>query len=76
MSKAFDLTKKINELLDDTKRFYTQQDVGKVKYLVNYYDGVKKHKDGSNFYDVATFSSKKKLDDFVKELKKKGYTEK
>jgi hypothetical protein len=76
MSKAFDLTKKINELLDNAKRFYIQQNVGTAKYVVNYYDGVKKHKDGSDFYDVAIFSNKKKLDDFIKELKKKGYTEK
>lgn len=74
MSKASDL----NELLgsNNTKKFYIQQNVGTAKYVVNYYNGVKKHKDGSDFYDVAIFSNKKKLDDFVKELKSKGYTEK
>lgn len=73
MSKASDL----NELLgyDNTKKFYIQQNVGTAKYLVNYYNGVKKHEDGSDFYDIAIFSNKKKLDDFVKELKSKGYIE-
>ena len=73
MSKAYDL----NELLgyDNTKKFYIQQNVGTAKYVVNYYNGVKKHGDGSDFYDIAIFSNKKKLDDFVKELKSKGYIE-
>ena len=42
--------------------------IGKVKYLVSYHDGVKKHKDGSDFWDIACFKSKKKMNDFIKTL--------
>ena len=56
------------------KRFNIQHNVGKVKYLVNYHDGIKKHKDGSNFYDIATFTNKVKLNAFVKSLAQKGYS--
>ena len=45
--------------------------VGKVKYLVSYYNG-KKHPDGSKFFDIACFSNKKKRDKFVKKLKKEA----
>lgn len=57
------------------KRFYTQTNIGTVKYLVNYHDGCKKHKDGSSFYDIATFKNKKKLAKFVSGLLKNGYVE-
>jgi hypothetical protein len=50
--------------------------VGKVKYLVRYHDGEKKHKDGSKFYDIFLTNNKKILAKFVKELIGKGYTEK
>jgi len=42
--------------------------IGTSKYVVNYYTG-KKHKDGSDFYDIKTFSNKKDKDNFIKELK-------
>jgi hypothetical protein len=35
------------------KQFNEMQNVGKVKYLVNFHDGVKAHRDGSPFFDVA-----------------------
>ena len=57
------------------KRFNTMENVGKVKYLVNYQGGIKKHKDGSLFCDIATFKNKKKRDKFVKELRSQGYVE-
>ena len=41
--------------------------VGKVKYLVNYHTG-KKYKDGSKFFDIATFKNKKKMNDFINNL--------
>jgi len=46
------------------------QNVGTAKYVVNYYNG-KKHKDGSDFYDIATFKNKRKKDNFIKELKER-----
>ena len=47
--------------------------IGCAKLVVNYCDGVKKHNDGSPFYDIAIFSNRIKLKEFLKELKNKGY---
>ena len=55
------------------KQYNITYNVGKVKYLVSFHDGEKKHKDGSNFYDIACFSNKKKLNKFVAELLNEGY---
>ena len=58
------------------KTFNTQHNIGKSKYVVNFHDGVKTHKDGSPFFDMKIFKNKEKMNDFIKELKKKGYSEK
>ena len=50
--------------------------VGKVKYLVNYFNGNNFHNDGSPFFDIATFSNKKKKNKYINNLKREGYTEK
>lgn len=55
------------------KQYNITYNVGKVKYLVSFHDGEKKHKDGSNFYDIACFSNKNKLNKFVAGLLAKGY---
>ena len=57
------------------KNFYVQYNVGKTKYLVNFHDGEKKHLDGSNFYDVKLFTSKKKFYAFILSLREQGYEE-
>ena len=41
--------------------------IGKAKYVVNYYQG-KKHDDGSEFWDIAIFKSKIKMHQFIKTL--------
>jgi len=56
------------------KKYRITYNVGKVKYLVSYHDGTKFHKDGSAFFDLAIFKNKRKLDKFVKELIKQGYS--
>jgi len=55
------------------KNYYQMFNVGKAKYLVNYHDGVKKHADGSPFYDVKIFKNKKIKDQFIKNLILNGY---
>jgi hypothetical protein len=55
------------------KHYYIQYGVGKARYLVNYTDGNKKHRDGSRFYDTAIFSNKSEMDKFLRELKRDGY---
>lgn len=47
--------------------------VGSAKYVVNYHDGVKTHKDGSPFFDIAIFQNKIKFNKFISELKNNGY---
>lgn len=55
------------------KKYNITYGVGEAKYVVSYYDGVKKHNDGSDFYDVAIFKNKKDLESFEQDLLKKGY---
>ena len=55
------------------KRFNTKYGVGKSKYVVNYHDGKKKHKDGSDFFDIKIFKNKPELEAFKKDLVSKGF---
>lgn len=57
------------------KTFYVQNNIGKVKYLLNFHDGIQTHKDGSPFFDVRIFKNKKKLNEKIKELRLLGYKE-
>jgi hypothetical protein len=59
--------------LEGKKRFNEMFNVGGAKYVVSFHDGVKKHKDGSDFFDLKTFKNQKDLEDFKKELLSKGY---
>ncbi len=58
------------------KNFNLNYNIGKAKYVVNFHDGVKKHKDGSCFYDIEIFKNKIKLSIFIKTLINNGYTQK
>ncbi len=55
------------------KTFNEMENVGRVRYLVNYHDGVKTHGDGSPFFDIATFGNKRDKNKFVKGLLRAGY---
>jgi hypothetical protein len=55
------------------KTYNIQYNIGKAKYVVNFHDGVKTHKDGSRFFDIAIFHNKKKMNLFIKKLKDEGY---
>lgn len=57
------------------KQFNTQNNIGKSKYIVNFHDGEKTHKDGSIFFDIAIFSNKMLYNKFKSELIKKGFKE-
>jgi len=63
----------VESVNEGKKRFNTNYGVGKSKYVVNYHDGVKKHKDGSDFFDVQIFKNKKDLETFKKALLQKGF---
>ena len=55
------------------KKFNIQYNVGKCKYLINYHNGISKYNDGSDFYDIATFTNKVKFEIFKTSLLTKGY---
>lgn len=59
----------------ENKDYYIQYNIGNSKYVVNYHNGEKKHKDGSRFYDIFLTNNKRTLAKFVNGLKKQGYTE-
>jgi hypothetical protein len=61
--------------LEGKKRFDEMYNVGRAKYVVSFHDGVKKHNDGSDFFDLRTFKNKKDLEAFKKELLSNGYLE-
>lgn len=55
------------------KNFNLMSGIGRAKYVINYHDGVKIHKDGSPFYDISIHSNKRKANKFCSELKSDGY---
>ena len=57
------------------KKFKIMFNVGKAKYVINSHDGVKKHKDGSDFFDIDIFKNKKLFNKKINDLKKEGYVE-
>lgn len=58
-----------------SKAFNEQHNIGRAKYVVNHHDGVKQHRDGSRFFDIAIFSNKRKKNRFVGALRRQGYRE-
>lgn len=56
------------------KQYYIQENIGTAKYVVSYHDGVKTHKDGSPFYDIAIYKSSQAMYVFVNKLRSNGYT--
>ena len=57
------------------KVFNTTDNVGNARYVVNFHNGVKKHTDGSDFYDLRIFRNKLKRDEFINALIVDGYKE-
>lgn len=55
------------------KVFSVNPGIGKVKYSISSHDGVKKHKDGSDFYDIKTFKNKVDLEKAIKDYTSKGF---
>ena len=55
---------------NDRKRYYTQTNIGRARYVVNFHDGVKAHPDGSPFYGIGIFSNKRQLQAFIRGLER------
>jgi len=76
VKKLLQLAKKTKfpKAIDEGQKRYNQKNnVGKSKYVISYHDGKKKHKDGSDFFDIQTFRNKKDLAKFVNALHRGGY---
>lgn len=56
------------------KNYYIQYRIGKSKYVVNFHNGVKLHKDNSLFYDIKVFKNKQKMNNFINKLHQEGYS--
>ena len=50
--------------------YYVRYNVGKTKYLLNYWNGTDTYSDNSPFYNIICFNNKLKLAKKIKELKK------
>lgn len=48
-------------------QFRINPQIGRVKYSISFHDGIKKHNDGSDFWDIKIFKNKV---DFNKAIKK------
>ena len=69
-------SKKINESINEGKKaFKVNPGIGSSKYSISSHDGVKKHKDGSDFYDIQIFKNKVDLEKGIKDYKSKGFVE-
>ena len=69
----FKVLRKDEGLAKEGKSYNVKNNVGSSKYVINFHNGIKKHNDGSNFYDIKTFKNIPDLNNFEKELKSKGF---
>ena len=65
--------KKIRGMDEGKKRYNVMYGVGSSKYTVNFHNGKSKHKDGSDFFDIAIFKNKRDLAKKINDLTKQGY---
>lgn len=61
--------------VDSKKVYYQMSGVGSSKYVVNFHDGKKTHKDGSPFFDIEIFKNKVDLKKFIDKLHQQGYVQ-
>ena len=64
-----------NTINEGKKSFKVNPGIGNSKYSISSHDGVKKHKDGSDFYDIKIFKNKVDLEKGIKDYKSKGFVE-
>jgi hypothetical protein len=70
--KTYPVTIK-ESVTEGKKVFKVNPQIGKVKYSISSHDGVKKHKDGSDFFDIETFKNKVDLEKAIKNYTSKGF---
>ena len=68
------MIKMFGESVNEGKKvFKVNPAIGKAKYSISSHDGVKKHKDGSDFFDIETFKNKVDLEKAIKNYTSKGF---
>lgn len=58
-----------------TKQFKVNPQIGTARHSVSFHDGIQTHRDGSAFFALYIFRTKRKLTVFVNKLKREGYAE-
>ena len=66
--------KMFSESVNEGKKvFRVNPGIGKAKYSISSHDGVKKHKDGSDFFDIEIFKNKVDLEKGIKKYTSNGF---
>ena len=74
IAKTKPFGKAIDESVTEGKKvFKVNPAIGKAKYSISSHDGVKKNKDGSDFFDIETFKNKVDLEKAIKNYTSKGF---
>jgi hypothetical protein len=64
----------VKESVNEGKKvFKVNPGIGKAKYSISSHDGKKKHKDGSDFYDIEIFNNKVDLEKGIKKYTSNGF---
>ena len=63
------------QITEGKKAFKVNPPIGRVKYSISSHDGVKTHRDGSDFWDIETFKNKVDLAKAIKKYKNGGFIE-
>lgn len=57
------------------KTYQVNPQIGRARHSVSFHDGVKTHRDGSEFFDIEIFRTAREKDRFVRKLQEQGYQE-
>jgi hypothetical protein len=55
------------------KTYRVELNIGRCKYCLVSWDGVKTHRDGSQFHDLEIFSNKKRIQSNIRRMTKNGW---
>lgn len=58
------------------KMYRDNPPIGKTRHSVSFHDGVKRHADGSPFFDLRTFRTGRDKESFIRDLEIGGYNAK
>jgi hypothetical protein len=63
------------QIIEGKKVFKLNPPIGRAKYSISSHDGVKTHRDGSDFWDIEIFKNKVDLAKAIKKYKNDGFIE-